>query len=444
MGNLSYDMLFCLLILYAFVSWAVEVVFFALWDRRFVNRGFLNLPLNLHCGLAAAILAAALPTLERNLLMQYLLTLVVFGIVHRFADQYVQNRQLVSRQPGTKYRSEVLRVAVTALIAGAYLIVYLVVHPMIVGALMLAPDWSIRLFDIVMAILIVMDFLCVRFTLHTSGAAKRLRSTQRLAQWMSDAVWKRLKKAYPAAPDGDPNQHVQPVFARGLCTDKLIWVFLISSFLGAMIEMVYCRLTGGTWMNRSSVLYGAFSFVWGLGAVVLTVVLQRLADKNDRWVFLAGFVVGGAYEYLCSVFTEVVFGTVFWDYSHMPMNIGGRTNVIYCIFWGLLAVLWVKVLYPPMSRLIEKLPPLTGKFCTWVIVVLMACNGMLTAGAMIRYSERQAGIKRTNSAAAFFDARYDDAWMEARWPNMLVLQPTEAEVEPPAGETMPAEEGAGA
>ena len=73
MGNLSYDMLFCLLILYAFVSWAVEVVFFALWDRRFVNRGFLNLPLNLHCGLAAAILAAALPTLEHNLLMQYLL-----------------------------------------------------------------------------------------------------------------------------------------------------------------------------------------------------------------------------------------------------------------------------------------------------------------------------------------------------------------------------------
>ena len=75
MGNLSYDMLFCLLILYAFVSWAVEVVFFALWDRRFVNRGFLNLPLNLHCGLAAAILAAALPTLEHNLLMQYLILL---------------------------------------------------------------------------------------------------------------------------------------------------------------------------------------------------------------------------------------------------------------------------------------------------------------------------------------------------------------------------------
>ena len=173
-------------------------------------------------------------------------------------------------------------------------------------------------------------------------------------------------------------------------------------------------------MNRSSVLYGPFSFVWGLGAVLLTVVLQRLAGKADRYVFLAGFVVGGAYEYVCSVFTELVYGTVFWDYSYMPLNIGGRTNVLFCIFWGLLAVAWVKVLYPPIDRGIEKLSPLPGKIMTWIIVFVMLCNGFLTFLAMQRYTVRQTRPEAENMIEAFLDDRYDDAWMEARWPNMIL------------------------
>ena len=166
-------------------------------------------------------------------------------------------------------------------------------------------------------------------------------------------------------------------------------------------------------MSRSSVLYGAFSFVWGLGAVVLTVALQRLAEKPDRYIFLAGFIIGGAYEYLCSVFTELVFGTVFWDYSEMPLNIGGRTNVLYCIFWGLLSVVWIKVLYPPMDKGIEKLPPLLGKIATWIIVFFMVCNGLLTSAAMLRYTDRQTNPQPDNVIAQFLDTRYDDEYMDS-------------------------------
>ena len=69
-----------------------------------------------------------------------------------------------------------------------------------------------------------------------------------------------------------------------------------------------------------------------------------------------GTLLGGAYEYLCSVFTEIVFGAVFWDYSALPFNLGGRINLLYCFFWGLAAVAWFKVLFPPLDRLIESLP----------------------------------------------------------------------------------------
>ena len=49
-------------------------------------------------------------------------------------------------------------------------------------------------------------------------------------------------------------------------------------------------------------------------------------------------------------------------------------------------------------------------------------DGILTSYAMIRYNERQNHIPPTHSLAQFMDETYDDAWMQQRWPNMIVIQ----------------------
>ena len=53
----------------------------------------------------------------------------------------------------------------------------------------------------------------------------------------------------------------------------------------------------------------------GLQLALVTALLYKYKDKGDRFLFLTGTLLGGAYEYFCSVFTELVFGKVFWDYS---------------------------------------------------------------------------------------------------------------------------------
>ena len=53
-----------------------------------------------------------------------------------------------------------------------------------------------------------------------------------------------------------------------------------------------------------------------------------------------------------------------------------------------------------------------------LLVVVLLCDCLLTAGAMVRYTERQENPKAENVIAEFLDVNYDDAWMEARWPNM--------------------------
>ena len=102
-------------------------------------------------------------------------------------------------------------------------------------------------------------------------------------------------------------------------------------------------------MSRSSVVYGPFSIVWGLGCAMFTALLYKYKEKSDRYIFMLGTVLGGAYEYACSIFTELVFGTVFWDYSKLPFNLGGRINLLFCFFWGIAAVVWLKIIYPKLS-----------------------------------------------------------------------------------------------
>ena len=210
------------------------------------------------------------------------------------------------------------------------------------------------------------------------------------------------------------------VFAQGICRDKIFWVFLVSAFVGDEIETVYCCAVGEGWMSRASVLYVPFSIVWGLGAVMLTLVLSRFSNKADRYIFLVGALLGGLYEYVCSVFTEVFLGTTFWDYSWMPLNIGGRTNVLYMCFWGILSVVWIKFIYPKMSTILEKIPVLPGKMITWLLVVFMVCNTILSAFAMVRYMQRKAGNEADNVIESFLDANYGDARMERVWPNMMI------------------------
>lgn len=419
-----YELLLFLL-LYAFLGWAVGVGCVALKDRHFANRGYLNLPLSISEGITAVILLLVMPTMEGNLFLQFLMTWVVVFLVDSITAQLLKNlgRTALSEGKLPRYDSLVMLVLRTVE-ALFYLSMYLLVHPYVHMLVTWLPDGVVIGVAVAGLVMVMLDFGMVYYTLRTGrihqAAAQSQALTRRISDRLSRRIWARLEKAYPGVERVEMANRNRFVFARGICFDKLVWVFLISSFLGALIEMVFCRVTGGIWMNRSSMLYGPFSVVWGVGAVVLTVALQRLVGKADRYVFLAGFVVGGAYEYLCSVFTEIVFGAVFWDYSWMPLNIGGRTNVLYCIFWGLLAVVWIKILYPPMDQAIEKIPPLTGKILTWIVVFVMVCNGFLTALAMQRYTVRQTRPEPSNIVEEFLDDCYGDDFMEARWPNMKI------------------------
>lgn len=419
-------------LIYSLIGWILEVCIVAVRERRFRNKGFINLPFVFMYGAIMDILIVMWPYIGENVAFKFIAVFAVFVVVQALSEVVTRNichKMLLKYEDITPYNGTWRNLIVALLMSAAIWAMMEVLHPLMYIPVTLIPELALKIICAIVISIIVIDLL---LTLYVMFKGRKSREVHEFREKQSDYhdeinghiykfIWGRLEKAYPNL-ETDPDAEKNYIFADGICLDKLIWVFLVSAFLGDLIEMVFCRITGGVWMSRSSVLYGSFSIVWGLGAVVLTIVLSRFKDKEDRYIFLIGALLGGVYEYVCSLFTEIVFGTVFWDYSWMPFNIGGRTNLLYMIFWGILSVGWIKIAYPKMSNGIEKVPPLIGKIVTWVLVIFMMCNALVSGMAMIRYTERQDDIQAENAIEEFMDVHYDDALIEKVWPNMKITQ----------------------
>ena len=246
------------------------------------------------------------------------------------------------------------------------------------------------------------------------------KTSKLLENALTTRIQRRMVSAFPniEGTEGAGVKTKEERFARGCGFFKLASLFILGAFLGDIVETVFCLVTTGRLMSRSSLVFGPFSIVWGLACALLTWILYRYRDKSDRYIFVFGTVLGGAYEYVCSVFTEMAFGTVFWDYSEIPFNLGGRINLLYCFFWGIAAVVWMKGVYPFLSRWIEKLPARMGKVVCSVLLVLLAADMLVSALALARYSERQAGKAEQTAVGQALDEFFPDGFIEKRYENL--------------------------
>ena len=204
----------------------------------------------------------------------------------------------------------------------------------------------------------------------------------------------------------------------GLC--RLFWLFLAGCLLGVLVESLWCFVSRGYWASRSGLVWGPFNLVYGLGALAMTLGLDWTLRRGPLWTFLGGVVLGDLFEYACSWVQEVLFGTVSWQYD-VPGNLNGRINPIYSLFWGILALAWLRLLCPRLLRLLDRPPRWVMVPLTWVLAAFMACNTLLSAAAVDRWAERRAGLPPESAADLLLDRRFGDRRMERIYPNMIFL-----------------------
>ena len=206
---------------------------------------------------------------------------------------------------------------------------------------------------------------------------------------------------------------------------NLFWTFIVGCVVGLIVEIIFHMVVvePGVYQDRAGLLWGPFSPIYGVGAVLMTIALNRFKDRNIVFIFVVCTIIGGGFEYFVSWFMEVAFGIVAWDYTGTFPNINGRTNFMFMCIWGVLGLLWVRFATPWLLNLINKIPWNWRYVVTGVCTVLMVVDCVLTLAAFDCGYTRSAGTldyENPTAIEAFCNKDFDNEFMENRFQSMTM------------------------
>ena len=203
---------------------------------------------------------------------------------------------------------------------------------------------------------------------------------------------------------------------------NVFWIFVVCSVLGLIIEVVYhfVIVVPGEYQDRAGMLFGPFSPIYGVGAVLMTIALNRFHDKPLPVIFLVSAVIGGAFEFFVSWFMETAFGAVAWDYTGTFLSIDGRTNGMFMAMWGMLGVLWIKALLPRMLDIVNLIPWKLRYTVTAIAAALMIANAIMTLQSLDCWYERLSGHDPETPIEEFYATYFDDDFMANRFESMTI------------------------
>lgn len=206
---------------------------------------------------------------------------------------------------------------------------------------------------------------------------------------------------------------------------NLFWIFVVCCVLGLVVETVFHLAVYHEYQDRAGLLYGPFSPIYGFGGLLMTIALNRFHDKPIPLIFLVSAVIGGCFEFLVSWIMQYAFGIVAWDYSGTFLSIDGRTNFMFMCFWGLLGVVWIKLLLPILLWAIDKIPWKLRYSLTTVCAVFMVVDIVMTVQTIDCWYLREAGHPPTSGIEEFMSKHYDNEYMQNRFQTMT-MNPNEA------------------
>ena len=196
---------------------------------------------------------------------------------------------------------------------------------------------------------------------------------------------------------------------------KIFWIFVIGSVFGFFAEMLYALVYTRTLEIRQGLIYGPFIQIYGIGAIAYHLLVSKI--KEPKKLFFSGMLMGGILEYLCSFFQEIFWGTISWDYSHLFMNLNGRVCLLYCFYWGIIAVAYLKIFYPGMQKIDLLLEKRNFRIVTIFFVIFMTFDITISCMAADRKQKRRNHIPPANEIEVFLDEHYPDELMDRIYNN---------------------------
>lgn len=215
---------------------------------------------------------------------------------------------------------------------------------------------------------------------------------------------------------------------------QTLWYFIIFSVIGLFIETIYCYITTGVLESRKGLIWGPFCPVYGVGASLLILLLNRFKDSKIKLLIYGG-IIGDVIEYLMSYGLEAIYSTRFWDYSYTNFHLNGRICLVYTVFWAILSVLLISFVKPLIDKCMSKINFKFINVIEVLITIFLIIDVLCTIWGISAYKQRAIDVyydkelKNKNSIIkGIEDALFSNDKMLKTFPNIRFINEDNEEI----------------
>ncbi len=189
------------------------------------------------------------------------------------------------------------------------------------------------------------------------------------------------------------------------------WVlfFYFYCFCGWVWESCYVSARQRHWVNRGF-LHGPLLPIYGSGAIIILVATIRVQDSLGL-IYLFGMLAATILEYITGYVMERLFRVRYWDYSNQKLNLSGYICLSSSLAWGVFSILLVRLIHPPIARLICLLPRIVSEAAAYLLVASSSMDAIQSFRAaldlrdlLIRLTEENEELRRLAKRAEVVSA----------------------------------------
>ena len=171
-----------------------------------------------------------------------------------------------------------------------------------------------------------------------------------------------------------------------LAVYRIVSYFVIYSFFGWCLEVVYQAVEHGKFINRGF-LNGPYCPIYGFGVIIVCYALDPIKE-NIVVLYVGAVILTTALELLTGFLLEKIFDQKWWDYSKERFNLKGYICLKFSLLWGVACLVAVRLIQPLVVTYVAKLPKKFGIMLLSVVMTGFVSDMIITVMAIVHIKKK--------------------------------------------------------
>ncbi len=171
--------------------------------------------------------------------------------------------------------------------------------------------------------------------------------------------------------------------------------FFVYGFLGWCTEVAFAACKEHRFINRGF-LNGPFCPIYGFG-VSLVIIFLTPYRSNLILLYIASIILVTLLEGITGWAMDKIFHNKWWDYSNMPLNIGGYVCLPFSVIWGIACVAIMNLIHPLIHHVLTLMPHTLGIVLIVLFGILLIIDTGVTTSAIFKFNKQLEHMEKIAS-----------------------------------------------